>query len=209
MEPEMQKIVNRILKDAKEDAETILEEARKTAEATLEKQKELARQKAMTEAQALLRTSENKVSAIKETVFAETKRKSNWMILSEKEQAVNRVLEEVKARLDALVRSKEYVPVLERFIVNAGVVLGGGRLEFVLNEHDHALPLNSEALAKAITEKTGAKTQFVLSDERVQASGGAIVRREGGKILMDNTFESMLKRSEKNLQLRIAKTLFK
>ncbi|NWG10987.1 hypothetical protein HXY33_04460 [Candidatus Bathyarchaeota archaeon] len=209
MEPEAQNMIDRIFKGAQESAESIVDQARKSAEIILERQRELARQKAMEEVHSMLKIHENRIKSIRETVFAEARRKADWMILSEKNNAIASVLEKVEKKLESFAQSKEYVPILEGLIVNAGVALGGGKLQVQLNERDSSLPLSLNTLAKTITEKTGTKTQLEISKEKIEAVGGAIVKRIDGKILVDNTFEAIIKRSEKNLRLKIAEILFK
>jgi vacuolar-type H+-ATPase subunit E/Vma4 len=106
-----------------------------------------------------------------------------------------------------LQKTKEYQPVIEKLIVDAGTVLGGGALEVVLNENDSSLPLKLSKLEKKIAEKTGAKTQLKLSKQQIKAVG-VTVKTSNGKIFVDNTFESILKRRERELRLKIARILF-
>lgn len=209
MEPQAERIIDKILHDTREKANSIIEEARKSAEMMLEQQRELARQKASEEVSSILRRAETEVEVAMVTEATEASKKASWMILSEKERLVINVLDEVKTRLVAFSKSKKYVPFLQRIIVDAGTVLGGGRLEFQLNEKDSTLPLKLTTLAKTITKKTGTETKLQLSKEKIEASGGVVVKTFDGKILVDNTFEAILKQRERDLRLRIAKILFK
>ena len=207
MEPEVKRIVDQIIHDAKKEAKSIVEEAQKSAEMMLEKRRELAREKAGKKASSILKRAESEVEAIKEMVPTDAKRKAGWMILSEKERLVTGVLDEVKTKLEALSQSEKYIPILEKMILDAGIVLGGGKLEVSLNERDSALPLKFSTLAKAIAEKTGKKTQIKLSKEKTEAFGGAVVKKVDGRIVVDNTFEAILKRRERDLRFKIAKIL--
>jgi len=209
MEPEVKRIVDRIIHDAKKEAKFIVEEAQKSAEMALEKRKALAHQKAEEKASSILKSTESEVEAIKEMVPTDARRKASWMILSEKERLVTRVLDEVKTKLGALSQSEKYILILEKMILDAGIVLGGGKLEASLNERDSALPLKFNMLAKAIAEKTGKKTQLKLSKEKIEAFGGAVVKTVDGRIVVDNTFEAILKRRERDLRFKIAKILFR
>lgn len=204
----MQRIVDKILLDASEEARRIVEGARMSAEATLEQQTDLARQKASREASTILKKAEEEKEVIGSIEASEASRKATWTILSEKERLITEVLDEVRRRLAAFSRSEEYRGFLQRTIADAGIVLGGGKLEVLLNKRDSALPLNSAALARAISKQTGTRTELELSKDKIRATGGAVVKRIDGKILVDNTFEAMLGRSEKRLRLEIAKILF-
>jgi len=208
MESQVHRIVDKIISDAKEKAKSIIEEAHKSSEVMLEQQRELARQKASEEVSLILKKAEEEAKVTTITEVAEVNRKASWMILREKERLINNVLDEVRTRLNAFSKSKKYVLFLQRLIVDSGTVLGGGMLEVLLNEKDFTLRLNFDELEKTITERTGVKTQLRLSEEKINAPEGTVIRRVDGRILVDNTFEAILKRREKHLRLKIAKILF-
>lgn len=209
MEPEANKIANRILVDAKEDAESIVLEARKAAEMMIEEQKDLGRQRASERVAAILTDARNEVRLIQRATLTETKRKANWAVLSEKDRLIANVMNEAKLKLVELTKTQKYLPLLEKLLVQAGTGLGGGNMQVVLNQHDSNLPLKLDRLAKEIETKTGMKTRLELSKERLNASGGVAVRTPDGKVVVDNTFETILRRREIDLKPRMAKLLFK
>lgn len=209
MEPEVQEIVNQILRDSRKKAKFVVEEARKSADIMLEKQKESARRKAGERVSSMLKKTESEVATIRGTVFTDVRRKASWSVLSEKERLVTTVLDEVKTRLRALSQSKKYISILETLIVDAGTVLGGGALEILLNKRDSTLPLKLNVLTKKIAEKTEKKTQLKLSKQKIEALGGAVVKTVNGRIVADNTFEAIIQRREKDLRFKIAKILFR
>ena len=201
-------ITEMILEEAKKSAEHIIQDAQKSAEETLEKQRQLGVQKANESAQLLFKKAESEAELNKLNSMANAKIKANWVILSKKETWIDNVLNEVKNELKILTQSKKYLPILEKLITEAGVILGGKELEVLLNEQDSTLPLKLDELAKEISEKTGFKTKLKLSEEKPEVIGGAIVRTANGKIIMDNTFEDILKRREKEIKSKIAEILF-
>jgi len=209
VESEAQKITDQILIDAREDSKSIIVEARKSAEMMLERQSELGRQKAAERVSSIVGKARNESDITRGMVFTDTRRKAGWMVLSEKERLITNVLDETKSRLAALAKTEKFIPELERIILDAGIALGGGELQIILNERDSALPLKLNAISKTVSEKTGNRTELKLSKERTKASGGVIVKSADGKVVLDNTLEAMLKRREKELRLRIAKNLFK
>ncbi|MBS7633772.1 hypothetical protein KEJ15_09230 [Candidatus Bathyarchaeota archaeon] len=203
-----QKIIDRILQDANDKAKTIVEEAQKSAKTLLENRRELARKKAAEDERSLLKKSQTQIKTIRGRAITEAKRKADWLVLSEKERLITKVLDEVKSRLVALSKSKEYTPILERFIIEAGVALNGGELEVALGDDGSLLSsLKTKGLSDAIAEKTGVKTTVRLSKDKI-SSAGVIVKTTDGKIVLDNTFEAILKRREKELRLKTAKILF-
>jgi vacuolar-type H+-ATPase subunit E/Vma4 len=142
-------------------------------------------------------------------VFTDIRRKAGWMVLSEKEQLITNVLDEAKSRLTALAKTEKYIPELERIILDAGIALGGGELQIILNDRYSDLSLKLNAISKAVSEKTGNRTELKLSKEGTKTSGGVIVKLVDGKVILDNTFEAILKRRERGLRLKIARILFK
>jgi V/A-type H+-transporting ATPase subunit E len=202
-------ITEMILEEAKKTAEHIIQEAQKSAEETLEKQRQLGVQKASELAQPLLKKAESEAELDKLNSMANAKIEANWVILSKKETWTENVLNEAKNELKILTQSKKYLPILETLIIEAGVTSGGKELEVLLNEQDSTLPLKLDNLAKKISEKTGFKTKLKLSKEKLEVIGGAIVRTADGKVIMDNTFDDILMRREKDLRSKIAEILFK
>ena len=197
-----------ILQEAKKSAEHIIQEAQKSAEEILEKQRQLGVQKANESARLIVKKAESEVELNKLRSMANAKIKANWVILSKKETWVDNVLNEAKNKLKILTQSKEYISILEKLITEASVILGGKNLEVLLNEQDSTLPLKLDDLAKEISEKTGFETKLRLSGEKLKVIGGAIVRTANGKVIMDNTFDDILRRREKDLRFEIAKILF-
>ena len=197
-----------IVEEAKKSAEHILQDAEQSAKDTIKKQKQRGVQRANEAAKMLLKKAESEAELNKLNSIANSKIKAKWVILSKKETWIDNVLNEVKNELKTLTQSVKYLPILEKLITDAGVILGGKELEVLLNTHDSALPLRVDALTKEIGQKTGFKTKLKLSKETPQVIGGAIVRTVDGKIIMDNTFDDILQRREKELRSEIAKILF-
>ena len=207
MESSANKILDRILNDAREEAKAIIKEAKRSAETLLEKQRQLALHSAEKEVYSLLKRAENEAAVIKGKVTTDIKRKAGWLVLSEKERLVTSVLNEVKNRLVNLQKSEKYLPLLEKLIVDAGTVLDGGTLEVMLNENDSSLSLKLNKLEKKIADGTGVKTQLKISKQQIKAVG-VIVKTNDGKIFVDNTFEAILSRRERELRLKTARILF-
>jgi vacuolar-type H+-ATPase subunit E/Vma4 len=78
----------------------------------------------------------------------------------------------------------------------------------ILNERDSTLQLDLDKLAEKIGEKTGKKTIITKSEKIIDVIGGVIIQTTDGKIVMNNTFESMLNNSESEIRFKIAQTLF-
>ena len=207
MEHSGNKILDRILKDAVEKAENIIADARKSAETVIEKQRQASRQSAEKKASSILKRAENDADIIRGKVSTDIKRRAGWIVLSEKNRLITSVLNEAKNRLVGMQKSEKYVTVLEKLIVDAGAVLGGGMLEVVLNENDSTLPLKFDKLEKEISDRSGAQTQLKVSEQKTNVVG-VIVKTIDDQIFVDNTFEAILSRHESKFRLKIAQILF-
>jgi vacuolar-type H+-ATPase subunit E/Vma4 len=205
---EVQRMIDQILQNARENAKSILVEAHQSAEMMIEKQKELARQTSLDEVSPILKKGEDEAEAIIKTIIADAKKRASWMVLSEKERLVTSVLEEVMNRLKVFSQSENYLPFLQKLIVDTGIVLSGEKLEIVLCEQDETLPLELDVLTKKIIEKTGKETELTTSNEKIKSLGGCVIRTHDGRIVIDNTFTDILKRRERELRFEIAKILF-
>jgi vacuolar-type H+-ATPase subunit E/Vma4 len=195
------------LKDAREKAESIIVDARKSAETVIEKQRQSARQNAEKKAASLLKRAANDADIIRGKVSTDIKRQAGWIVLSEKNRLITSVLNEAKKRLVNMQKSEDYVTVLEKLIVHASTVLGGGMLEVVLNENDSKLAIKFDKLEKEISDRSGVRTQLEVSEQKTK-DVGVIVKTIDDQIFVDNTFEAILSRRERELRLKIARILF-
>lgn len=198
------RIVNKILNDAKAEAERILSQAKAEAEAL----KEEARRRAASEVEAIVMKHREALEeeARRRVMEARIKAKERW--LKEREDLINRAIERVKDRLASFVESPSYVKALESLIEEAAVAIGGGDLLVQLNERDSKLNLNLDSIAKKVSAKIGVDTRLELSDTKAKCIGGAIVSTRDGSFIYDNTLESRLERQASAMRITASKILF-
>lgn len=207
MESSHQDIVNRILKDANEEAEEIVKNAKTSAESLLEKQRQSGRDDAQKQANIILKRAQNDADIIQGKTSSDIRRQASWSVLSEKNRLIQKVIDEAKNRLFDIEKTPQYVQFLEKLTLDAGSVLGGGELMVLLNQKDSKLQSSFSKLAKKITEATGVKTNLSRSEQDL-ATSGILIKKVENKIFVDNTIEAIFKRQEKQLKLKIAKILF-
>lgn len=200
----LEKLRKKIMEDAEKQVKAILDEAHERANKIVEE----AEKRAERRAGEILRREAEEAEREKRKIVAEAKLKARQMVTAAKEEGIKRVLEEVRKRLVALSSYKDYAQVLERIIERGAVALGGGELEVVLPEKHVNINLNLEKIAENVMKKTGVKTIIERANEVIYATGGAIIRRKDGSLLIDNTFEAMFEREEKSIRAKIAKILF-
>lgn len=204
-----QAITRELLQEAKNTAKHVIQEAKDAVKDIVEKQKHRGASRASEATRLIFRRAENEAGMIKLSMTAEAKMKANWAVLSKKEQWITAVINETKNRLVTFTRSKEYISVLEGMIKDASITLSGRELEVSLNERDSTLPLKLDKISREISEKTKLKTKLSLSKKKIEAIGGVMIRTEDGKVIMDNTFDDIIRRREKDIRLKTAKILFK
>ena len=205
---ELQSITGTILQEAKESAELIIKDAKELAKAILEKQRQLGMREAKAISSSRLKKTINEANAEQLRKIAQAKISSNWIVQSRKEEIIAGVIDETKKRLHKLSQTQKYISVLEKLIIEAGIILGGNKLEVVLNAQDSKLPLKLNKLAKKISAITKTETKLKLSKEKIRTIGGAMLKTSDGKVIMDNTFEDILNQREKSLKAKISKILF-
>ena len=194
--------------EAKESAELIIKEAQNFAESLLEKQKQLGINDANAKGSLLLKKTAGEIGIERLRKIANAKITSDWIVLSKKQQIISEVINEVENRLREMVKKQQYASILEKLIIEAGILLGGKELEVLLNEKDSRLPLNLAEIAKKVSAKTQTKANLSLLKETIPAIGGAIVRTKDGRTLMDNTFDDILRQREKIIAAKTSEILF-
>ena len=205
-----ERISKRIIEDAVKEAELILQSAKEEAKKMIEEQRKRAMEDASKATSVLIKRAKEEAETLKRRLLSETDIKVKWMIIEEKKRIINEVLKAALARMEEYARSKsEYVEYLKRTIVRAGVILGGGDLRILLNKRDSKLNLDLEELARAIEMETGVRTTLSISDTNISTVGGFILESADGKRRLDSTFEGLLKTRARQLQIELARILFR
>jgi len=200
--------IEALLSKAHETAEKIIQNVQKTVQGTLEEQRKMGRERAREIVISIDKKAQKASAIIKLRDIASAESKARWLILEKKHELIENVLNQVKDELHALIKTDKYIHVLENLIVEGGIIVGVTELEVIFNERDSILPLDLDKLAEKIGEKTGTKTNITKSSKKIDAIGGAIIQTTDGKIVMNNTFESMLNNSEREIRFKITQILF-
>jgi len=201
-------LINKILDDAKKEADESIEKSRKTAQGVLEEKRQVARKKAEEESGTLIKTAEDQARSIVESAIANSRIRMNWMILSEKEKIIDRVFDEVKIKLREFTRSNEYDMMLESLIEEGAIAAGGGQLQVHLNNYDHERNLPLDRLSDNVEKATGVKTTLRKATEVTNTIGGVLIKSNDGKVAVDNTLEALIERRRKDLEPKISAILF-
>lgn len=204
----LDRLISRILEDAKEQSSAIVAEAKRSAEKLLEEKEQEAQKKAQKACQEIRRSAEADTENIVHRESVDAIIKARWIMLSEKRKIIDEVFMKVKDRLRAYAKEESYQKLLIHIIEEAAVAAGEGRLEVLVNESDSQRKLPLKELSAKVSSKLDVETTLKLSDKIINAIGGAVVQSEDGRTKIDNTLESILERERKNLEPKATAVLF-
>ncbi|MHA2059460.1 MAG: V-type ATP synthase subunit E [Candidatus Ranarchaeia archaeon] len=120
-------------------------------------------------------------------------------VLQTKEELIDEVLANSIRKLADFSKTPKYKKTLTNLIKSAVESLPAGNYIIELNKQDQNLSLSSVAVPK----RTLKKGKAILN-----SAGGAIISTPDQSIVIDNTFESLLKSNKGELRRQIAKILF-
>ena len=205
---ELQGITGTILLEAKESAEIMIKDAKEFAIKSIEKQKQMGIKEAKEKRASILKKATNEMNMERLHKIANSKITANWIVLSRKEEIINSVIDEAKKKLLEFTKTKEYLPLIEKQIIEGSIVLGVETIELILNRKDSKLPLDLNKLSKKINSITKKNTKLKLSTEKNQSIGGVMLKTSDSKIILDSTFDDLLKQREKMIKNKISNLLF-
>jgi vacuolar-type H+-ATPase subunit E/Vma4 len=213
-------MVDRIKAEAKEEGERILNEARANAQERLaEVQRELEAQR-----KQFVEAEERKGAKEKDRIVRAARQQARRLKWAAEEELINTAFDNALDRLKTVKRSgfegKSYADILAGLIKESAVSIAGGggavgagaAMEVLLSEEDaKANYVDQPRLAKVAKELSAEASvdgKLSLSDQRLKSAGGVLVRRTDGKIEVNNTFEQRMTRFSTSLREEIVKTLF-
>lgn len=195
----LEKLIERIMSDARGRAETITAEARRKRERALAEAEASAEELYQREVSAARRSAEGERKH-RVTLAALDARKG---ILEEKQVLIQEVFDRAIQAVASMPR-EQYVELLVRLTVSAA---GDGSGEVILS------PLDMERLGEQVIsranealERAGRAGGLALSEETRDIAGGFILRTEGLEI--NSSLEAIVGSRRDELEARIVETLF-
>lgn len=199
-------IKQKIIEDAKRQAEEIIRNAEESGRIFYEEAKESIEKKINEE----INKGKKEAELIRERKIAEAKVYAKRKILESKEQIIEDVFKKVYEKLKELTASKDkYKNIVKSLIKKSGINLGGRKLKaFIFGSLNPLTPSDIKELEKIISEKTGVETTLEIVNAKNNSIGGVKVVSEDGRIEVDNTFESIIDRLRDDLRALAAKIIF-
>jgi len=203
-------IIRKIIEHGKAEAEKIIKDAEVRAKQILESARAEAYREAAERVNSIKSDAEVRAAMIRHTAATKAKIMHRLKMLEEKNRMIEDVFKVAWEELAKFTRTDRYLEVLKNLILEAALSIGGGRLRIVIPQHHGAVieKINLQDLAKIVEERTGNKTDFEVTIEPLNVSGGVIVETLDGRIMFDNTFEGRMKRMRKDIVREVGLILF-
>jgi V/A-type H+-transporting ATPase subunit E len=193
-----QRIVEDILREAKEESAKIIKTAKAEAKTLLD----AARLRARESEEFEVKKAQEQGKQIYEQLLAEGRMRARREMLGRREELINEVFEKVRALLKKHISSKSYERSLIRVVADACKKLGSVEAVISVNPRDmKILEREKEKLTRDLGEN------FVFG-KPISTLGGVRVETPDGKIVIDETFESRMKREFDSMRIKVAKILF-
>lgn len=195
----LEKILERIEKDAQDEVDRIKKRASAAADEVIKRAQE--------EAQALrsqaLEKAKSEAEQRRERIISTARLDLRKELLAEKQNAIDAAFREAVESLLNM-EDEEYLEVVKGMILSN---VQTGDEELILSERDRDR-LGEELLEKVNREltKSGRKGNLTLSQDTYDMLGGFVLRRDN--IELNSSFESLFKSFREELELEVSRILF-
>ena len=183
----VEKIIEQIKKDSNNVVEQILKESEKQATKIVNN----AISKAKKESREILTNGKKQSESIKKILVSKENQNSKRKIIKVRESIIEDCFEKAQRKLIKL-EDEKYKKLITKLIKNGSKKLGG-----------KCTVKTSRDIDKKIADELGIKVT-----EKIDATGGIILKSINGKITLDNTFEGILEREKDRIRIKVGKLLF-
>ncbi|MGQ9608408.1 MAG: V-type ATP synthase subunit E [bacterium] len=197
-------IRNEILKQAKEQSLSILDRAQRISERDLEFARE--------EAEEIIQQQRAKIQPsidmeIKK-ITASAEMEARKILLQKKEELVSRIFDEARRKLEEMHGSDFYINLIVKSIID-GVSTIGNELDIEFGEQDKNI-FTSEMLSSIESRIKKTLNQNVKLNFKCvgnEISAGIIIKSKDGRVILDNSFSSLIRRLKEELRGKISEIL--
>ena len=183
----LEKIIQRIKKDADSEAGAIIREAeQKVSDILAQGQRE-----AKDSIKKMEREHEKDIEGLKKKMLSAARREVRHMMMRAKEEVILECFAQAEKYLGDL-EGREYAKVVEALMLKAKPVVKKG------------VVIPSRDADKKIAQELG----FRVESRTVSSRGGVLIQDADGSMEIDNTFEGLLTRKHNEIRIKIAKILF-
>ena len=182
-----ERIIQQIKKDAEKEIKDILNDAEKQAKSILDNSKRAAG----TEIKKIEDESIKKSDNLKKILISKASQDAKRDIMNAREKIIDDCFTKAHSELSKL-KGKDYTSIVKNLIADGRNKLGKNSTILVSREED-----------KKIAQKLG-----ISISGTIESSGGVVLKSSDGKIMLDHTFDGILKREKNKIRIEIGKLLF-
>jgi len=196
-------LVNAILKDAQAEAEHIIREAEKQRQQKLESAA-AAEEHILKEAR---KTARRQTEALKKAFDSATTVSLRRIKLNSEERIYSYMLDQVKKKINSLIRKQIYKKILAEWIAEAA--MGLGTKECLVNASEAEKKLIDEKVLKEagniIFKISNRRVHLSVSPETPVSGQGIVLKDSAGRLSFDNRVETRVDRYETKIRKLIYK----
>ena len=182
-----EKIIEQIKKDSDKEIKQILQEAKGQANSIIKDAKKEAEQ----ESEKIISDGKQQGENIKRILISKANQDAKREIMNAREKIIEECFTKAHHELSIL-KGEEYEKIIKKLIVDGNKKLGEKGLLFV-----------SRGAGKNIAKNLGIKI-----DGYVESSGGVLLKSSDGRVILDHTFDGILKREKDKMRRKIGAILF-
>ncbi len=201
---DVEALKSKILEQAREEASKALDRAKRVAERDLVyAQEEVEEIKAQQRAEIL-----PLLEAEKKKIIVAAEMEARKKLLEKKEELVDRIFAEAENRLIQLRGSKDYVYIIFRSIEEAVTTINGDAIiGFGEKDSDIFTPDYISSIKSRVAESLGENLQLQFQCVGDKISAGVIIKSKDGKVIIDNSFSSRLRRLKEEMRGKVSEML--
>jgi len=199
MSESLEKLQNRILSDAKHNAEETVKDAQAKAQQILED----AKQRAQRESEEIIAKANVEAESIRRSVLSSKVRVNRLRILDEKNRIVQDIIHGVEDRLSSISKSEQFEETAQRFVTEAVKAVDSDHPVVRIGFRDMSKK-NLDGVSRVLPK--GGK--LVIDEKPIDELGGVVATDPEGKVVFNNTFKSRLERLDNQLLTLISSTVF-
>jgi vacuolar-type H+-ATPase subunit E/Vma4 len=183
----VEKIIEQIKKDSEKEIKAILDEAKKQEKIIID----MSKKEAENQVEKILIKGKEGSENLKKILISKAHQDTKREIMNAREKIIEDCFTKAHSELSKL-KGKEYISMVKKLIQDGYNKLGENCSIMISRDED-----------KIIAKELG-----ILVDGKVESSGGVILKSSDGKILLNHTFEGILKREKNKIRIKIGKLLF-
>jgi len=195
---------NQVLKQAKDQAITIVDREQRISERDMVFAKEDAekiKEQQRAKIQSLVDTEKRKIMAAAEM-------EARRMLLDKKEELISRLFDEAETKLEEMRGSKLYIDVIDKSIENAVNVIGDDLIvEF--GDKDKTVFVNdiTSSIESNVSKAMGKKVKLQFRSAGDTISAGVIIKSKDERMIIDSSFTNLIKRLEEDIRGKVSEIL--